>query len=80
MSLFVGPREDKTALYDQMRNYQGSPSYQAMLDANGGKAPGRGGPLSPEERRFLRRALRRWSHSSHWGYRWVGYRLCRYYR
>jgi uncharacterized membrane protein len=67
-------------LYERLRDYPGSPQYQAMLAANGGVAPGGGGPLSPEERKLLRKALRRWSHSSHTGFRWYGYRWCRYYR
>jgi hypothetical protein len=31
-------------VYDQMANYEGSPEYQAMLERNGGVAPGGSAP------------------------------------
>ena len=55
MDVFRKLREEREAarksggLYDQMANYEGSPEYRAMLERNGGVAPG-GSPSNKETR------------------------------
>jgi hypothetical protein len=44
-----GPSNRNAGLGDQLRDYQGSPQYQAMLERNGGTAPGR--KIADEEER-----------------------------